>query len=131
MEKQRLKNEAFFRKPIDLKAIKHEWLLQQEAQPRLTRTPIFRDREDAEKRLRADYFDDHCEETHDDLDLINLAIDNEQEEGFVKDWILKLNVSLRQSIKHRRRLSPDKIDNALIMDALFADTPPQVLIRVQ
>ncbi|GJW06469.1 ALP1-like protein isoform X1 [Tanacetum coccineum] len=37
----------------------HEWLLQQEAQPRLTRTPIFRDREDAERRLRADYFDDH------------------------------------------------------------------------
>nr|GFB24768.1 hypothetical protein [Tanacetum cinerariifolium] len=42
------------------KAIKyHEWLLQQEAQPRLTRTPIFRDRDDAERRLRADYFDDH------------------------------------------------------------------------
>ncbi|GKA07672.1 mannose-1-phosphate guanylyltransferase 1 [Tanacetum coccineum] len=40
----------------------HEWLLQQEAQPRLTRTPIFRDREDAERRLRADYFDDHFEE---------------------------------------------------------------------
>ncbi|GJR20969.1 ALP1-like protein [Tanacetum coccineum] len=37
----------------------HKWLLQQEAQPRLTRTPIFRDREDAERRLRADYFDDH------------------------------------------------------------------------
>ncbi|GJU37432.1 hypothetical protein Tco_1185786 [Tanacetum coccineum] len=39
----------------------HEWLIQQEAQPRLTRTPIFRDREDAERRLRADYFDDHLE----------------------------------------------------------------------
>nr|GFB04447.1 hypothetical protein [Tanacetum cinerariifolium] len=37
----------------------HEWLLQQEAQPRLIRTLIFRDREDAERRLRADYFDDH------------------------------------------------------------------------
>ncbi|GJT11324.1 hypothetical protein Tco_0858366 [Tanacetum coccineum] len=37
----------------------HEWLLQQEAQPRLTRTPIFHDCEDAERRLRADYFDDH------------------------------------------------------------------------
>nr|GFC94729.1 hypothetical protein [Tanacetum cinerariifolium] len=42
------------------KAIKyHEWILQQEAQPRLTRTPIFCDREDAERRLHADYFDDH------------------------------------------------------------------------
>nr|GEV67482.1 hypothetical protein [Tanacetum cinerariifolium] len=38
----------------------HEWLLQQEAQPRLTRTPIFRDRKDAERRLQADYFDDHA-----------------------------------------------------------------------
>ncbi|GKD05059.1 ALP1-like protein [Tanacetum coccineum] len=37
----------------------HEWLLQQEAQSRLTRTSIFRDREDAERRPRADYFDDH------------------------------------------------------------------------
>nr|GEX85943.1 hypothetical protein [Tanacetum cinerariifolium] len=46
----------YFQKAIEY----HEWLLQQEAQPRLTRTPIFRDREDAERRLRADYFDDHC-----------------------------------------------------------------------
>ncbi|GKA06054.1 hypothetical protein Tco_0685174 [Tanacetum coccineum] len=37
----------------------HEWLIQQKAQPRLTRTPIFHDREDAERCLRADYFDDH------------------------------------------------------------------------
>nr|GEY89896.1 hypothetical protein [Tanacetum cinerariifolium]GEZ15069.1 hypothetical protein [Tanacetum cinerariifolium] len=49
-------NDAFyFQKAIEY----HEWLLQQEAQPRLTRTLIFRDREDAERRLRADYFDDH------------------------------------------------------------------------
>nr|GEU37392.1 protein NPG1 [Tanacetum cinerariifolium] len=46
----------FFQKAIEY----HEWLLQQEAQPRLTHTPIFRDREDVERRLRADYFDDHC-----------------------------------------------------------------------
>nr|GEV29749.1 cullin-3A-like [Tanacetum cinerariifolium] len=46
----------FFQRAIEY----HEWLLQQEAQPRLTRIPIFRDREDAERRLRADYFDDHC-----------------------------------------------------------------------
>nr|GEX27154.1 hypothetical protein [Tanacetum cinerariifolium] len=45
----------FFQKAIEY----HEWLLQQEAQPRLARTPIFRDREDAKRRLRADYFDDH------------------------------------------------------------------------
>nr|GEW87387.1 hypothetical protein [Tanacetum cinerariifolium] len=45
----------YFQKAIEY----HEWLLQQEAQPRLTRTPIFRDREDSERRLRADYFDDH------------------------------------------------------------------------
>nr|GFB23530.1 protein ALP1-like [Tanacetum cinerariifolium] len=46
----------YFQKAIEY----HEWLLQQEAQPRLTRTPIFRDCEYAERRLRADYFDDHC-----------------------------------------------------------------------
>nr|GEW61237.1 hypothetical protein [Tanacetum cinerariifolium] len=45
----------FFQKAIEY----HEWILQQEAQSRLTRTPIFRDREGAERRLRADYFDDH------------------------------------------------------------------------
>nr|GEU48280.1 hypothetical protein [Tanacetum cinerariifolium] len=45
----------YFQKAIEY----HEWLLQQEAQSRLTRTPIFRDREDTERRLRADYFDDH------------------------------------------------------------------------
>nr|GEV15795.1 hypothetical protein [Tanacetum cinerariifolium] len=46
----------YFQKAIEY----HEWLLQQEAQPRLTRTPIFRDCEDAERRLRADYFDITC-----------------------------------------------------------------------
>nr|GFA54617.1 hypothetical protein [Tanacetum cinerariifolium] len=45
----------YFQKAIEY----NEWLLQQEAQPRLTRTSIFRDHEDAERRLRADYFDDH------------------------------------------------------------------------
>nr|GEV05972.1 hypothetical protein [Tanacetum cinerariifolium] len=44
----------YFQKAIEY----HEWLLQQEAQPRLNRTPIFRECEDAERRLRADYFDD-------------------------------------------------------------------------
>ncbi|GKB66606.1 ALP1-like protein [Tanacetum coccineum] len=29
----------------------HEWLIQQEAQPRLTRTPIFRDREESERLM--------------------------------------------------------------------------------
>ncbi|GJZ99503.1 ALP1-like protein isoform X1 [Tanacetum coccineum] len=46
----------------------HEWLIQQEAQPRLTRTPIFRDREDAERRLRADYFDDHSSSARKDVE---------------------------------------------------------------
>ncbi|GJW16444.1 hypothetical protein Tco_0020577 [Tanacetum coccineum] len=51
----------------------HEWLLQQEAQPRLTRTSIFRDREDAERRLRADYFDDHSLE--DELTVMGYTYD--------------------------------------------------------
>nr|GEW06509.1 protein ALP1-like [Tanacetum cinerariifolium] len=41
----------YFQKAIEY----HEWLLQQG----LNRTPIFRDRKDAERHLRADYFDDH------------------------------------------------------------------------
>ncbi|GKB07322.1 hypothetical protein Tco_0835606 [Tanacetum coccineum] len=49
----------------------HEWLIQQEAQPRLTRTPIFRDREDAERRLRADYFDDHYDLAHRSSNVVN------------------------------------------------------------
>nr|GEW56518.1 nucleotide-binding, alpha-beta plait [Tanacetum cinerariifolium] len=50
------KTDAFYlQKAIEY----HEWLLQQEAQPRLTHTPVFHDCEDAERRLRDDYFDDH------------------------------------------------------------------------
>nr|GEY35328.1 hypothetical protein [Tanacetum cinerariifolium] len=52
----------YFQKAIEYR----EWLLQQEAQPRLNRTPIFRDRKDAKRRLRADYFDDHCLEREKD-----------------------------------------------------------------
>ncbi|XP_024978112.1 probable lysine-specific demethylase ELF6 isoform X2 [Cynara cardunculus var. scolymus] len=62
--------------------------------------------------------------TQDDLHLINLAIDNDQEDESVEDWTLKLNVNLRQSVKLRPKLSPDKIHHALTMNALFADTTP-------
>ncbi|GKC58622.1 nucleotide-binding alpha-beta plait domain-containing protein [Tanacetum coccineum] len=37
----------------------NEWLQQQEAQPRLTHNPIHHDRETAEERLMADYFDEY------------------------------------------------------------------------
>ncbi|GJY10984.1 ALP1-like protein isoform X1 [Tanacetum coccineum] len=37
-----------------------EQLVQEENRPRLTRNPIYRDREGAEERLMVDYFDDHC-----------------------------------------------------------------------
>ncbi|XP_071734573.1 lysine-specific demethylase ELF6-like [Rutidosis leptorrhynchoides] len=57
----------------------------------------------------------------DELDLINLAIDSEQEDGSVENWTSKLNVNLRQSVKLRPKLSADKIHYALNMDALFAD----------
>ncbi|GJS51834.1 hypothetical protein Tco_0625196 [Tanacetum coccineum] len=35
-------------------------LKEEQNQPRLTRNPIHRDREDAERRLMTDYFDDYC-----------------------------------------------------------------------
>ncbi|XP_076947009.1 lysine-specific demethylase ELF6-like [Bidens hawaiensis] len=65
--------------------------------------------------------------TRDDLDLVNLAIDNEQQEDkAVEDWTIKLNVNLRHSVKLSPKLSTDKIHHALslTMDALFADTTP-------
>ncbi|KAF5770681.1 putative [histone H3]-dimethyl-L-lysine(36) demethylase [Helianthus annuus] len=65
--------------------------------------------------------------TRDHLELINLAIDNEQDEDEpVEDWTMKLNVNLRHSVKLRPKLSTDKIHHALslTMDALFADTTP-------
>ncbi|GJS37391.1 hypothetical protein Tco_0535773 [Tanacetum coccineum] len=72
----------------------HEWLIQQEAQPRLTRTPIFRDREDAERRLRADYFDDHCKS-------LQTAVDRSRSKSNVvkqKNYETKIRIiSLQQS----------------------------------
>ncbi|GJZ13382.1 ALP1-like protein isoform X1 [Tanacetum coccineum] len=38
----------------------HQQLVAEENRPRLTRNPINRDREGAEERLMADYFNDHC-----------------------------------------------------------------------
>ncbi|GKC06875.1 ALP1-like protein, partial [Tanacetum coccineum] len=38
----------------------HQQLVAEEDRPRLTRNPINRDREGAEERLMADYFNDHC-----------------------------------------------------------------------
>ncbi|GKC95163.1 ALP1-like protein [Tanacetum coccineum] len=38
----------------------HQQLVAEENHPRLTRNPINRDREGAEERLMADYFNDHC-----------------------------------------------------------------------
>nr|XP_043632559.1 probable lysine-specific demethylase ELF6 [Erigeron canadensis] len=64
-----------------------------------------------------------CDATRGDLDLINLAIDNEQEDESVEDWTLKLNVNLRQSIRLRPKLAGGKI-HAITMDALFSDPNP-------
>ncbi|GJS76913.1 ALP1-like protein [Tanacetum coccineum] len=38
----------------------HQLLVAEENRPRITRNPINRDREGAEERLMADYFNDHC-----------------------------------------------------------------------
>ncbi|GJT23475.1 reverse transcriptase domain-containing protein [Tanacetum coccineum] len=44
-----------------MQAYEHNQRLEEEQnQPRLTRNPIHRDREDAKRRLMADYFDDYC-----------------------------------------------------------------------
>ncbi|XP_023734699.3 lysine-specific demethylase ELF6 [Lactuca sativa] len=74
--------------------------------------------------------------SRDDLEVINLAIDNEQEDESLEDWTLKLNVNLRQSVKVScLKSSPDKmihiIHSALTMDALFADTSPTSQAMIQ
>lgn len=58
------------------------------------------------------------------MELINLAIDNEQEDETVEDWTMKSNVNLHQSVKLRPKLSADKIHLVLNMDVLFAGTTP-------
>ncbi|CAH1438414.1 unnamed protein product [Lactuca virosa] len=74
--------------------------------------------------------------SRDDLEVINLAIDNEQEDESLQDWTLKLNVNLRQSVKAScPKSAPDKmihiIHSALTMDALFADTSPTSQAMIQ
>ncbi|GJX43919.1 nucleotide-binding alpha-beta plait domain-containing protein [Tanacetum coccineum] len=52
----------------------HEQLVEKENRPRLTRNPIYRDREGAEERLMADYFDDHWRVRADATGRMSLSV---------------------------------------------------------
>ncbi|GKB67446.1 ALP1-like protein isoform X1 [Tanacetum coccineum] len=52
----------------------HQQLVAEENRPRLTRNPINRDREGAEERLMADYFNDHCRVRPDATGRMSLSV---------------------------------------------------------
>nr|GEU94019.1 hypothetical protein [Tanacetum cinerariifolium] len=100
----------YFQKAIEY----YEWLLQQEAQPRLTRAPIFRDREDAERRLRADYFDDHYNSPlFDDL-LDDLAPAVPYVKMRIEQYFFMTNYSLWEVILNGDSPSPTRIVDGVV-----------------
>ncbi|GKA52837.1 ALP1-like protein isoform X1 [Tanacetum coccineum] len=96
----------------------HEWLIQQEAQPRLTRTPIFRDREDAERRLRADYFDDHCQYGRGDKKYPTIMLEVVASQDL---WIWHAFYGMAGANN-----DINVLDNSLLFDDLLDDLAPVV-----
>lgn len=63
--------------------------------------------------------------TQDDLNLINLAIDDEDQGECGVDWTTKLNINLQQCVKLGNKSSSEKVQHALKLDGLFPDTAPR------
>ncbi|KAK3036679.1 hypothetical protein RJ639_031547, partial [Escallonia herrerae] len=59
-----------------------------------------------------------------DLNLINLAIDDEEKDECGDDWTSKLNINLRHCVKVRKDFPSKKLEHALTLDGLFSDTTP-------
>ncbi|KAK3030708.1 hypothetical protein RJ639_037205, partial [Escallonia herrerae] len=59
-----------------------------------------------------------------DLNLINLAIDDEEKDECGDDWTSKLNINLRHCVKVRKDFPSKKLEHALTLDGLFSDTIP-------
>ncbi|GJV21223.1 nucleotide-binding alpha-beta plait domain-containing protein [Tanacetum coccineum] len=78
----------------------HEQLVHGENIPRLTRNPIHRDREGAEERLMADYFDNHCRVRPDATGRMSLSV------------IMKCTAAIRQLAYGT---TPDAFDEYLQM----------------
>ncbi|GKC47875.1 ALP1-like protein isoform X1 [Tanacetum coccineum] len=78
----------------------HQQLVAEENRPRLTRNPINRDREGAEERLMADYFNDHCRVRPDATGRMSLSV------------IIKCTAAIRQLAYGT---TPDAFDEYLQM----------------
>lgn len=62
--------------------------------------------------------------TQDDLNLIDLAIDDEEHNECGKDWTSKLSINLRHCLKVRKIFPCKQEQHALALGGLFSDTKP-------
>lgn len=59
-----------------------------------------------------------------DLNLINLAIDDEEQNYCGEDWTSKVKINLQHCIKLQKKFPSEKLQHALTLDGLFFDTAP-------
>ncbi|XP_024031706.1 probable lysine-specific demethylase ELF6 [Morus notabilis] len=62
----------------------------------------------------------------DDLNLIDLAIDNEEHDECGEDWTSKLGINLRHCVKIRKNSPSKQVQHALTLGGLFSDKCPSV-----
>ncbi|XP_059666058.1 lysine-specific demethylase ELF6 [Cornus florida] len=62
--------------------------------------------------------------SQEDLNLINLAIDDEEQDGCGEDWTSKLNINLRHCVKIRKNSPSMQVQHALTLSGLSSDTSP-------
>lgn len=62
--------------------------------------------------------------SQEDLNLIDLAIDDEEHDECGKDWTSKLSINLRYCVKVRKNSPSKQEQHALVLDGLFSNTTP-------
>lgn len=62
--------------------------------------------------------------SHEELDLINLAIDDEEHDECGEDWTSKLDINLRWCVKARKNSLSKQVHHALALGGLFLDKNP-------
>ncbi|CAK9174843.1 unnamed protein product [Ilex paraguariensis] len=60
--------------------------------------------------------------SHEDLNLINLAIDDEDQDECGEDWTSRLGVNLQHCVKVRKNIPSKKVQHALSLNGLFSDS---------
>lgn len=66
-----------------------------------------------------------------DLNLIDLAIDDEQKDSLGKDWTSKLGINLRHCIRIRKNSPSKQVQHALTLSGLFSDRSHSDLFTVK